>query len=546
MSFLSDLIVRIKGDNKPLKDSLNDSERSVNKFSGAMKTAAKALVALFAIDKIIAFGKESVALAAKMEGVKAAFEHIAIPGLLDDLRKATRNTVGDFELMSRAVQASNFQIPLKDLATLLKFASQRAIQTGQSVDYLVDSIVLGIGRKSPLILDNLGISAVRLRQELKGAGVEMTTVSDVAAAVGKIANEEMAKMGEAAETTAVKFGKIKAAWQNIKAGFGESIIQTKAFQEVLKWLNAEAEIWQDKDLSFWQKMNGSPDEYAEWKKRREEVKQFFGIDLSKNAFGNARPFQGFGGAGTTVSNVKTLESLTAELEKEKGILKDIDVADRQAIQTQLRKIKALDDYIKKLQELPIERAAPITKVAAPEMPKFLLTQMVQGANKGKGPELEGLREANIQIEREMTKMEEILTTGRDMAVDLGTQVLEGLGEALTGGNLKDIGKGLLMSLAGFLAQFGKLLITLGLGMTAFVKSLETMNPIIAITAGAAMLVAAGAIRGLASSGAKQFSSGGGGYGGGASMQPQNIKVEVRGKITGKDIVIAGTRYLNDN
>ena len=40
----------------------------------------------------------------------------------------------------------------------------------KSVDFLVNSIVTGIGRKSVLILDNLGLSAVDVNEKFKESG----------------------------------------------------------------------------------------------------------------------------------------------------------------------------------------------------------------------------------------------------------------------------------------------------------------------------------------------------------------------------------------
>jgi hypothetical protein len=126
--------------------------------------------------------------------------------------------------MQNAVKASNFQIPLQQLGKLFAFAQQRARETGESVDYLVDSIVLGIGRKSPLILDNLGISAIRLREEFKGLGVESAEVGDVAAAVGKIIDEEMGKAGETMATTADRMAAVNASFKNFQADIGKDLL----------------------------------------------------------------------------------------------------------------------------------------------------------------------------------------------------------------------------------------------------------------------------------------------------------------------------------
>ena len=74
---------------------------------------ATRLAAVFAVDRIIAFGKEMISLRAKViGGVKTAFDALNQPSLLRDLRTATQGTVDDLTLMQRAVQARNFKLPL--------------------------------------------------------------------------------------------------------------------------------------------------------------------------------------------------------------------------------------------------------------------------------------------------------------------------------------------------------------------------------------------------------------------------------------------------
>jgi hypothetical protein len=143
---------------------------------------------------------------------------------LNNLRKATRGTVSDLQLMQNAVKANNFQIPLDQLGKLFAFANQRARETGESVDDLVDSIVLGIGRKSPLILDNLGISAIRLREEFKGLSVESAGVGDVAAAVGRIVDEEMGKAANSTTEAADAADKAAASFENLKVEIGQRLL----------------------------------------------------------------------------------------------------------------------------------------------------------------------------------------------------------------------------------------------------------------------------------------------------------------------------------
>ena len=110
---------------------------------------------------------QGIEMARAGEGVRNAFERLNQPGLLDNLREATHGTVTNLELMKAAVKFNDFNLPLKELGTMLAFAQQKAKDTGQSVDYMVDSIVTGLGRKSLMILDNLGLSAAEIKEKMK-------------------------------------------------------------------------------------------------------------------------------------------------------------------------------------------------------------------------------------------------------------------------------------------------------------------------------------------------------------------------------------------
>lgn len=203
--------------------------KMTNGLNNQFKQLGASIAAAFAVDRVIQFGKEAVQLSAKAEGVERAFARIGSPELLDGLRRATKGTVSDLNLMTAAVRASNFKIPLEQMGTLLEFARRRAAETGESVDYLVESIVVGIGRKSPLILDNLGISAVELRKRFNGISVEAAEVGDVAKIVGDIATEELQKMGADSQTTAVRLAQITAEFENMKTEVGAALINVGDF-----------------------------------------------------------------------------------------------------------------------------------------------------------------------------------------------------------------------------------------------------------------------------------------------------------------------------
>lgn len=188
-------------------------------------------------EKVMEF-KDSIAelvnggleMAEQADGVTKAFNDLNQEGLLDNLRKATKGTVNDVQLMTAAVKANDFRIPLEDLGKYLEFAQLKAQQTGQSVDYMTDSIVTGLGRKSPLILDNLGISAAEISEKTKETG-------DFMKAVAEIVDTQLAEAGETYISAADRATQKTVELQNAQKALGDEILPLKE-----QWDDAYADM----------------------------------------------------------------------------------------------------------------------------------------------------------------------------------------------------------------------------------------------------------------------------------------------------------------
>jgi hypothetical protein len=201
--------------------------------------------ATFAVGQITAFASEAFKLGNELQKVEQGFKRIGGATTLDQLRESTNGLVSDLELMKKATMANNFGIGVEKLGGLLEFAKRRAQETGQEVDYLVKSIVTGIGRKSPLILDNLGISASMLRSKLNGVSVEAASVGEVTAAVGEIAQEQLAAMGRSADTASDRVQQLSVKFDNLKASMGVGL-QTAA----LSFYDLFDQLFKDLSLGF--------------------------------------------------------------------------------------------------------------------------------------------------------------------------------------------------------------------------------------------------------------------------------------------------------
>lgn len=173
-----------------------------------------------ALQKVKEFAAEGISMAETADGVIHAFEKIGTEDYLQTLRDATKGTVSDIELMKAAVKAKDFRIPLEDLGKYLSFAQLKAQQTGQSLDYMVDSIVTGLGRQSPQILDNLGLSAAEIKEQTKETG-------DFMKGVATIVEKNLAQAGETYISAADRAARRTVELENAQLSLGKALVPIK-------------------------------------------------------------------------------------------------------------------------------------------------------------------------------------------------------------------------------------------------------------------------------------------------------------------------------
>jgi hypothetical protein len=254
---------------------------------------------------------------------------------------------------------------------------------------------------------------------------------------------------------------------------------------------------------------------------------------------------------SAVANLQIFDELQKNLEpgvfmeyvKSLGEFNNTIAAGDQALFRLTKTLTTVQGKLEDIKRVASPAMAAVGNIAIPQ-----LTGNITTPNELRpGPTDAGYDAALVRLKQFQKDMEGVMNELQYMVQDFAAQFLDAIGQALAGGNTKDLGKSLLISLANFMSQFGVLLLATGLGMKAFNESIENMNPALAIGAGIALILAAGAIKGLMSKGVKGSgggSSGGGGYS--AAAMEKAMKIEVYGKIEGKDIAITSRRYVEDN
>lgn len=523
---------------------LDQAERQASGFGNTIKRIGGWITAAFSVGAIINFSKEAMKLSATAEGIRAGFARIATPGLLEDLRKATRGAVSDVQLMQKAIQASNFQIPLNQLAKLLEFASARAIQTGQSIDYLVDSIVLGIGRKSPLILDNLGISAVRLREELKGVGTESASVGDIAASVARIASEELGKMGNVADTTATKMERLKVASEKFKEAWGNWVNKSNTINAFREYFTTILNFWADESKNFGEKAM--------------MLMPFFGGNFLKpKGYTNLNPLaEGTESSGgplnkTTAAAEKqgqTIKDLKDKIESYKAAIDDTLVSDQARRNEILNQIKATEDLIAKLTTLQEK----ITRVEA--LNKILIdASKISVGGKVQAPGIQSFKgtvatDAEIQRQTIQGLTEDL--QNQQVAVDILSSAFDSLFSSVDGG-FKAMIESIIGSIKRLIAELlarAAVLAILNI-ITGGGAKLGTIIKAAAGSMGITKMASGGTVPpgypndtfpALLSSGEKVIPRGSAGRFG------EKISVEVTGTILNRDISVSGRRAQREN
>lgn len=202
----------------------------LKKLGATAKNAAKELAKMALAIGAAGFAVKKLAeRATKFTGVQRAFtkQTHGNTGAIVQLRAAARGLITDYELMAgfnRAVTLGSAETTTQ-FAQLTKTAIALGRALGVDATFALESLNLGIGRQSKLVLDNLGIIVKIEEANLKyatsiGKTVEQLTEAEKKEAFRteafRAANEAIAKMGGPAETAADSVARLFVQIGNLK------------------------------------------------------------------------------------------------------------------------------------------------------------------------------------------------------------------------------------------------------------------------------------------------------------------------------------------
>lgn len=185
-------------------------------------------------------GTELTKIGAQSESVALAFNRmtqqagIATDDLLASLTEASAGTIAETDLMLTANKAIALGVgeDIEGMTTLMEIARLKGQNMGLTTTQAFNDIATGIGRGSPLILDNLGIT-IKLGEaqenyakELGKTSAELTDAEKKQALLNAVLKEgraELAATGEVQLTASEQLQQMSATVDDLKSALGEAL-----------------------------------------------------------------------------------------------------------------------------------------------------------------------------------------------------------------------------------------------------------------------------------------------------------------------------------
>ena len=281
-----DIVLRLKDE---MSGSLKKAKNNLSGLDGVLGGIGKGLkVGGIAIAGALAgAGYAAVTFAekaGKFESVTDAFNGMgkefgtSSSEIIKSVKEATRGTVTEMDILGGAVKAGaligkdsmgNFGDTYTRMSTIAKKASRA---TGQDVSYMFDSIVTGVGRASPMILDNLGITLNatevydKFAKGLNKTAGELTMTEKKTAILNAVLEQGEEKFKDVSVSSGGYSGALQKAtadMEDMKIKIGTTLLP--AFNELVR----SAQPFIDNILKYFED-------------NKEEIAQFF-VDLKNKA-----------------------------------------------------------------------------------------------------------------------------------------------------------------------------------------------------------------------------------------------------------------------
>lgn len=269
MATIGSLVFKIGTDTAELKTGVAEVNSKLDQLeNGFTKSATKASFfgnmladlaqkgARMAIDAIVDLTQR----AEKVSAVSGSFSRLTQTvgetgqAFLNVSRTATKGLISDFDLMQAANKAILLGLPVtsQSFGQLAQTAVVLGRAMGQGPNKSLDDLIVALGRASPLILDNLGLTvkvgeANELYAAKLGKSSSQLTESEKKMAFYNaaidLARQKVTELGGIQDRSTDIITKVKVAWDNLLNRMGEAAAKSPVLRDALASLSGVMDGW---------------------------------------------------------------------------------------------------------------------------------------------------------------------------------------------------------------------------------------------------------------------------------------------------------------
>ena len=239
MSVLASLVVKLVADTGDYVEQMGGAAERTGSILGTLGKVGLAVgagIVGVGAGAAVMFGKMA-ADAAPLEGIQNAFQGVAgdADAMLAALRSGSAGMVADANLMRTYNEAAQLvgTTFANQLPDAMGYLGKVSAATGADMGFLLDSLTKGVGRLSPMILDNLGIQvslAEATEQAASMYGVEADALTKAQQQAGmmqvtlaKLA-QNTASMPDISENASTQMAQFGVQMQNLQAQVGMAFL----------------------------------------------------------------------------------------------------------------------------------------------------------------------------------------------------------------------------------------------------------------------------------------------------------------------------------
>ena len=227
---------KVKRELSNIKRSFNDLSKSINHLK---EKWVELLAGAYSLKKAFDFTTETTRFYQSFQAFESMVQSMGRDAAaeFERLKEAAGGLIDNESLIEAANRAMSLGIPIQNLADLMLIARAKARDMGITITQAFNDIVTGVGRASPMIIDNLGITlkigeATEEYAKSIGKSVKELTSQEqklaILRAVLKSGREALSRYDLEQKTLNERFQEFRVRIENLKIVFGELLIRLGA------------------------------------------------------------------------------------------------------------------------------------------------------------------------------------------------------------------------------------------------------------------------------------------------------------------------------